>query len=78
VELLALPARISGWADATEVKAEYGIELTELFNIKYDAVIIATAHDEFEKIDLTKISNNIHVLFDTKSVIEKSVVDGRM
>jgi UDP-N-acetyl-D-galactosamine dehydrogenase len=66
------------WADKKEVKAEYGIELTELFDIEYNAVIIATAHNEFKEIDLTKISKNIHVLFDTKSIVEKSIVDGRM
>jgi len=66
------------WADKKEVKAEYGIELTELFDIEYNAVIIATAHNEFKEIDLTKISKNIHVLFDTKSIVEKSMVDGRM
>jgi UDP-N-acetyl-D-galactosamine dehydrogenase len=52
--------------------------LTELFDIEYNAVIIATAHNEFKEIDLTKISKNIHVLFDTKSIVEKSMVDGRM
>jgi UDP-N-acetyl-D-galactosamine dehydrogenase len=66
------------WADKAEVRIEYGIELTELFDIQYDAVIIATAHSKFNKIDLTKISKNIHVLFDTKSIVEKSMVDGRM
>ena len=66
------------WADKEEVKAEYGIELTELFDIEYDAVIIATAHDEFKKIDVTKICKSIHTLFDTKSVIDKSFVDGRI
>ncbi len=66
------------WADAAEVKAEYGIELTTLFDTEYDALIIATAHNEFKKIDLTQISKKIHVLFDTKASVEKGLVDGRM
>jgi UDP-N-acetyl-D-galactosamine dehydrogenase len=66
------------WADKTEVKAEYGIGLTEMFDIEYDALIIATAHDEFKEIVLTKINKNIQVLFDTKSIVEKGMVDGRM
>ena len=66
------------WADAAEVKAEYGIDLTALFDTEYDAVILATAHDSFKKINLTNISKQVHVLFDTKAVFEKKVVDGRM
>lgn len=66
------------WADAAEVKAEYGIELTELFDMEYDAVIIATAHDEFKKIDLTKMNGRNRVIYDTKNIFRKKLIDNRL
>ncbi len=65
------------WADANEVKNEYGLDLVENTNLdNYDAVILAVAHDEFKKLDLK--SNDQQVLFDIKSIVDSSKVDGRL
>ncbi len=40
------------WADANDVKKEYGVELLESLNLSgHDCVILAVAHKEFAKID---------------------------
>jgi UDP-N-acetyl-D-galactosamine dehydrogenase len=67
------------WADATEVKHEYGVDiLTSLTDKKYDAVIVAVAHDEFLSIDFNKYKANNAVIFDTKACIDRNIVDGRL
>lgn len=67
------------WADKREVKSEYGINLKEIDKTqKYDAVILATAHSEFNYMNLGEILNDNYILFDTKSVLEKSITDGRI
>ncbi|AVK81621.1 nucleotide sugar dehydrogenase [Campylobacter fetus] len=43
------------WADANDVKKEYGVELLESLNLSgHDCVILAVAHKEFAKIDFGK------------------------
>jgi UDP-N-acetyl-D-galactosamine dehydrogenase len=62
-----------------EVKEEYGIDLVEGLNDKYDAIILAVSHNEFLTIDYKKLSNsNNTVLFDTKSFLDRSIVDARL
>lgn len=42
------------WANAEEVKHEYGLDvLTEIPKVKFDAVVLAVAHKEFEKTDFS-------------------------
>jgi len=65
------------WADMDEVKREYGLEMIdkdELDLKNYEAVILAVAHDTFKELDLE--TNDNQVIFDIKSVLEKS--DGRL
>lgn len=65
------------WANANEVKYEYGLDLIDNNNFdNYEAVILAVAHDEFKKFDLK--SNNQQVIFDIKSIVDSSKVDGRL
>ena len=67
------------WADANEVKHEYGIAiLTKLTNKKYDSVIVAVAHNEFLEIDFKALQANNTVIFDTKACIDRTLVDGRL
>jgi len=43
------------WVDPNEAEHEYGIELTvDLIQGKYDAVIIAVAHNEFREMGANK------------------------
>jgi len=68
--------------DAGEAKEEYGIDLIKkLENDKYDAIVIAVAHDEFKALPIETIRalgkpNNL--LYDVKYLFEQSHVDGRL
>jgi UDP-N-acetyl-D-glucosamine/UDP-N-acetyl-D-galactosamine dehydrogenase len=62
------------WADADDVKHEYGIDLLDgdmepTFN-KYDAVVMAVAHDRFRGIELKPAPGL--VVYDIKSVLAES------
>lgn len=66
------------WADAKEVKHEYNLELlSELPALNtYDALVLAVSHKEFNTINITK--NEHQVVYDIKSFLPKSLVDGRL
>ena len=65
------------WADPEEVKREYGIDLLESPDEKYDAVVLAVAHDKFDGLDIEKLRNgNDTVVYDIKSKLDKS--DGKL
>lgn len=67
------------WAEFDEVKHEYGIEIkSEVPNKEYDAIILAVAHKQFLEYDLPGMSAKDHVIYDVKSVLDKSHVDGRL
>jgi UDP-N-acetyl-D-galactosamine dehydrogenase len=67
------------WADFKEVKHEYGIEIqTELPKKEYGAIVLAVSHKEFLEMSLDNLKNEKAILFDTKSVLPKSKVDGRL
>ncbi|MCR8559711.1 nucleotide sugar dehydrogenase [Mucilaginibacter sp. BJC16-A38] len=71
-------------ANADEVKKQYGIEIIKNFKtiaddgMLYDAIILAVSHVEFIELDLSKYSNNKTVIFDTKAVLDRDIVDGRL
>ena len=65
------------WADKAEVKHEYNQDLVDKADLaKYQAVVLAVAHSEFNKMDFAKTDKQ--VLFDIKSLLDKSLVDGRL
>lgn len=67
------------WADAKEVKHEYGIDLlTSINNKDYDGVVVAVAHNEFKEMDISSLRNGTGVLFDIKAIVDKKLVDGRL
>lgn len=66
------------WADPEQVKEEYNIDLLKNIEDGYDAVILAVSHDAFSVIDLSNITNRNAVIFDTKSVMTRCHVDGRL
>lgn len=67
------------WANAKEVKAEYGIRLIDKEQFEqYDAVILAVAHQEFLSMDYEGLKANGAVIFDTKSFIDRSLADARL
>lgn len=68
------------WVNKAEVENEYGISILENLggNKKYDSIIIAVAHNEFLKIDIQGLKNADGVVFDTKSCIDRKLVDARL
>jgi UDP-N-acetyl-D-galactosamine dehydrogenase len=67
------------WADSEEIQKEYKLKLLPKLNgKKYDAVIVAVAHDDFSKVDFNGLKENNTVIFDTKSILDRSLVDARL
>ena len=68
------------WANPKEVKDEYNLDLIKQYTgAKYDAVVLAVAHDEFKTIDLSKLRNGHGaIIYDIKSIWDKEQVDGRL
>ncbi len=69
------------WADAEEVKREYGINLLSTINepqsTKYDAIVLAVAHDKFIGLNIESLKNGSDaVVCDIKSKLEES--DGKL
>ena len=44
----------------------------------YDAIVVAVAHKEFLTFDYLKYRRNNGVIFDTKSCVDRSLVDARL
>ncbi len=70
------------WVDADIVKSVYGIRIessTENINKeKYDAAILAVAHDAFADIDIRRLVPRPGVVFDVKGFLPRSVIDARL
>ena len=55
------------------------IQLQKSISFKhYQEVVFAVAHQEFLAIDFQEFKNNHAVIFDTKSIIDRSLVDARL
>ncbi|WP_353120225.1 nucleotide sugar dehydrogenase [Myroides odoratus] len=69
------------WVNPEEVKAEYGITLVNSLDIvkqHYDAVVLTTAHRDFNKFNVRELVQSSGVVFDTKSVLKPNEVDSRL
>ncbi|EMO3695937.1 Vi polysaccharide biosynthesis UDP-N-acetylglucosamine C-6 dehydrogenase TviB [Acinetobacter baumannii] len=70
------------WVDSAEVEAEYGLApIMELKQGRYDAIIIAVAHDQFKQMsaqELVSLGKGEHVLYDLKYVLNKEQSDIRL
>ena len=64
-------------AEKLQVKKQYGVSIISKLK-KYDCIVLAVAHDEFNKINLSNIKNNKSVVYDIKSFFPKKQVDGRL
>jgi UDP-N-acetyl-D-galactosamine dehydrogenase len=66
-------------ADSHEVEKEYGIELKQNLNMKYDAIILAVSHKEFLSLDFNKLRNGKNtIVFDTKACLDRNLIDARL
>jgi len=70
------------WVDEVEAEKEFNIKLvSQPDKGKYDAIILAVAHDEFKELSLKEIKAygaSNHVLYDVKYLLKQSEVDGRL
>jgi UDP-N-acetyl-D-galactosamine dehydrogenase len=67
------------YADRSKVYDEYKINLIDSIDSKYDAIILAVSHKEFSMINLSNIKRDAtSVIFDTKSCLDRNVIDGRL
>ncbi|MDK2052001.1 Vi polysaccharide biosynthesis UDP-N-acetylglucosamine C-6 dehydrogenase TviB, partial [Aliarcobacter butzleri] len=61
------------WADTKEVEHEYSLKLIKELNTdKYEAIVLAVAHNEFKQL---KLKTNENIVFDIKSILDET--DGR-
>jgi UDP-N-acetyl-D-galactosamine dehydrogenase len=66
------------WADAAEVKHEYGLDTVDSPKAEYDAVVLAVAHNEFLETDLRALMIDGGVIYDVKAILPKQSVDARL
>ncbi len=68
------------WANAAQVKHEYGIEIVNELPAgeKFDACILAVAHNEFLQLDVCSLVNDGGVVYDVKGVLPRDNVDKRL
>jgi len=70
------------WADAEQVKDEYGLELIRQPEPgRYDAVVVCVAHDQIKAMGIEKIRSlckDTHVIFDVKYILDKEQIDDRL
>ncbi|HQQ95926.1 MAG TPA: Vi polysaccharide biosynthesis UDP-N-acetylglucosamine C-6 dehydrogenase TviB [Cyclobacteriaceae bacterium] len=65
-------------ADAAEVLHEYGLKLMPAINKKYHVVVLAVSHQDFENVDLDRISLEKCVVYDIKGFYPKNKVTARL
>lgn len=67
------------WASPAITKHEYGIDITnEQPSEKFDAIILAVAHDEFKTLDTASLKKERSVVFDVKGFWDSSIIDSRL
>lgn len=66
-------------ADKHEVKEAYNLDLRSNLNASYDVIVLAVSHDEFLTFDYGKlVKGKETVIFDTKAVLARSIIDARL
>lgn len=66
-------------ADKHEVAEEYGLNLIDSIQNKYEGIILAVSHKEFLELKLDELkSSNSSVIFDTKSFLVRRDVSARL
>ena len=67
------------WANPDIAKREYGVDIvSELPHQKFDAIVLAVAHEAFLKVDIHELCLENHVIFDVKGILDKRLIDGRL
>ena len=67
------------WATPAVAMHEYGLEvINELPTAKFDAAIMAVAHNELKNLDVKSLVKDNSVIYDVKGILPKDLVDGRL
>ena len=70
------------WVNKKDAQQEYGITpIDTLIHGKYDAILIAVAHNQFKQLSLEEIKaygKDKHVIYDLKYLLKADEVDGRL
>jgi UDP-N-acetyl-D-galactosamine dehydrogenase len=67
------------WANAGEVKNEYGINMLQNLDSQYDGIVLAVPHQDFLAVDFNALKRDrSSVIFDVKAVLDKKVSDIRL
>lgn len=67
------------WANPEIVRREYGVEVTnQLPSEKYDAVILAVAHKDFEKLSVRDLTTDKGVVYDVKGFLKSDECDAKL
>ena len=69
------------WANASEVKKEFGIDLisnSSTLEGAYDAIILTVSHNEFLDFEISKHKCDPCVVFDVKAFLQRDSIDGRL
>lgn len=65
-------------ADAAEVHHEYGLNIIESPQKKYDAVVLAVGHKEFKQLDWKSLRHEKTIIYDVKGFLDPSFVTARL
>ena len=67
------------WANKEQVKKDFGIDLKDTIkNEKYNGIVLAVGHREFKSLDFKDLSSENVVIYDTKALIDRNLVKGRL
>ena len=67
------------WASQEIVKREYEIEvINTLPQNKYEAVVLAVAHQKFDGLDIKYYLKDLSVVYDVKGFLPEMLIDGRL
>ncbi|WP_432210898.1 Vi polysaccharide biosynthesis UDP-N-acetylglucosamine C-6 dehydrogenase TviB [Acinetobacter variabilis] len=70
------------WVDPLDAAKEYGIDpVASLANAKYDAIVLAVAHDQFKQMSIDEfkaLAKEKYVLYDLKYILNQLDVDIRL
>ena len=66
------------WANAEEVRHEYGIDLLPEPVGPYDGIIVAVSHRQFRELNYAALQTDQTVVYDLKAMLPKDQVDSRL
>ncbi len=67
------------WADIKVVENEYGLSpLRILPKDKFDAIVLAVAHNKFKEIDFSMFKNDKSVIYDVKNLLSEKISDNTL